>query len=184
MEAEQCEFCGLAMPPQAKKTVIARRFCSRKCKNAAWRAKEAAESPRPAPGKVYELPSALKIAPAPPSETSEPASLGDLLENERVASEAGIQMLDRCIAAVQSMLEVGSYDRDTASHLAWMLSSRTSSLERLRKFGERVKTQTTQLSPEQRLRALAKLIQSMGVQERRHLRDLIDQAIDDINLLR
>lgn len=92
-------------------------------------------------------------------------------------------MLDRCIADTERMLQSGAYDSKVASHLAWILDKRTQSVSKLRQFGERVKTQSLELTPEQQRRAVAKYIQQLPATVRDEFRALLDAPIADIELI-
>lgn len=113
----------------------------------------------------------------------DPTTLSGLIERERSASESGIAMLDRCIAETERMLASGEYDSKVASHLAWILDKRTQSVSKLRQFGERVKTQSSELTPEQQRRAVAKFIQNLPATVRDEFRALLDTPINDIELI-
>lgn len=92
-------------------------------------------------------------------------------------------MLDRCIAETERMLESGEYDSKVASHLAWVLDKRSQSVAKLRQFGERVKTQSAELTPDQQVRAVAKFIQLQPEAVRTKMRTLLDAPIDDIEII-
>lgn len=114
---------------------------------------------------------------------TDPPRLSDLLEKERAASDRGLEMLDRCIAEVEQMLASGEYDSKLASHLAWILDKRTQAVSKLRQFGERVKTQSLELTPEQRMRAVAKFISTLPVTQIETFRALLDNPPTDIELI-
>ncbi len=109
--------------------------------------------------------------------------IGAILQDEKTASEKGIAVLERCIAAAEKMLASGDYDAQVASHLAWILGQRSQVMERLRRFGEKVSAQTLKLTPEQQRRALIKYFQMQPGDLKREIRDLLDASIDDITIV-
>lgn len=106
-----------------------------------------------------------------------------MLEKSKAAIERGVAMLDACVAQVSEMLKSGEYDSKLASHLAWVLDKQANAMADLRRFGERVKTQSLELTPEQQERAVAKFIQGLPVTRRAHFKSLLDDQIDDIELV-
>lgn len=128
-----------------------------------------AKSPKSAP-KQAESPSDLSFTGA--------------VEQAKASVERGAAMLDACIAKVSSMLEGEEYDDRLASHLAWCLDKQSRALATLRSFGEKVKTQSLELTEEQRMRAIAKYIAtSIPVTKREYFRSLLDADIPDIELV-
>ncbi len=130
------------------------------------------------PRKPKPAKSASETPSNPPAET-----LSALLAKAKSAVERGSEMLDACIAQVSEMLKAGEYDSKLASHLAWVLDKQAGAMADLRRFGERVKTQSLDLTPEQRERAVAKFISSLPITRRSHFRSLLDEQIDDIELV-
>ncbi len=115
-------------------------------------------------------------------------TLSSLLEQEKAALEKGISALDRCIALVDEMLKAAAesgegYNDRLVSHLAWLIKGRADSLAKLRQFGERVKTQSLELTPEQQRRAVIKFVQTQPVTLRLEIRRLLDDDISDIELV-
>src|SRR5688500_4525754 len=99
-----------------------------------------------------------------------------MLEKSKAAIERGVAMLDLCVKQVSKMLEPGedgevTYDSKLASHLAWVLDKQANAMADLRRFGERVKTQSLELTPEQQRRAVMKFVQQQPATVRAEMRE-------------
>ena len=130
------------------------------------------------PRKPKSVPKPAETPPEP-----QPENLSAMLEKAKGAVERGVAMLDACIKQVSEMLKSGEYDSKLASHLAWVLDKQANAMADLRRFGEKVKTQSLELTPEQRLRAVAKVIQTLPVTQRENFKRIIDEPISDIELV-
>lgn len=122
------------------------------------------------------------------TEQPEVTTLASLLDKERRALERGVATLDRVIALVEEMLAKAAESKEDfndrlSSHLAWLIKGRADSLAKLRQFGEKVKTQSLELTPEQQRRAVFKFIQGQPVTVREECRRLLEEPIEDIELV-
>lgn len=109
--------------------------------------------------------------------------LYDLIDQQRQAAEAAAEALKRCIDQVNAMLTAAAedgakYDDRMASHLGYLADKHAQSLAKLRSFGEKVKTQSLELTPEQREMAIAAYIRRLPVTRREHFRKLLDDLDD------
>jgi hypothetical protein len=140
--------------------------------------------PRKAPLELPELPDVVAADKAVCNTCAGVFSITDLLYTERRASEEGIAMLDSCIAAVKSTMDGKKYDTQLSEHLAALIDKRAQIVAKLRQWGERVKTQSSELSDAETRRALAKFIATLPAAVVAEFRALLDQRIEDIQLVR
>lgn len=110
--------------------------------------------------------------------------LSGLIDAERVAAEAAIATLNECIALVRGRVKTGGYLPEEGRQLTQLTAAVGGSMEKLRKFGDGVRTQSLRLTPEQQMRAIAKYIQTLASAQQKKLRALLDERIADVTLVR
>lgn len=139
---------------------------------------------RPPARSKYEMANTPAIPAPTAASNATPETLSEVMDIERQALDRGIAMLDMAIEQTRLMLNSGTFDLKISSHLAWVLKQRADVIAKLRTFGEKVKTQSADLTPEQQRRAIAKFIQSMPDTVVAEFRTLLDARIEDISLIR
>lgn len=110
--------------------------------------------------------------------------LSALIEAERRSIEGAMATLSDLVSLVTERIKSGGFVPAEGTQLIQLTAAISSSMERLRKFGDGVRTQSLRLTPEQQMRAIAKYIQTLASAQQKKLRALLDERIADVTLVR